>query len=46
MPSKYAARIAHAFIATDLSLKIRSDQWEKQPDLGEDTDGVGSIPQP
>jgi RNA-dependent RNA polymerase len=43
MPSKYAARIAQAFTATDPSVKIRSDQWEEQPDLGEHTDGVGTI---
>jgi RNA-dependent RNA polymerase len=42
-PSKYAARIAQAFTATDPSVKIRSDQWEEQPDLGEHTDGVGTI---
>ncbi|KAF8486749.1 RdRP-domain-containing protein [Russula emetica] len=43
MPSKYAARIAQAFTATVPSVKIRSDQWEEQPDLGEHTDGVGTI---
>ena len=43
MPSKYAARIAQAFTATKPSMKIRSDQWEEQPDLGEHTDGVGTI---
>ena len=43
MPSKYAARIAQAFTATDRSVKIRRDQWEEQPDLGPHTDGVGTI---
>jgi RNA-dependent RNA polymerase len=43
MPSKYAARIAQAFTATDQSVKIRRDQWEEQPDLGPHTDGVGTI---
>jgi RNA-dependent RNA polymerase len=43
MPSKYAARIAQAFTATKPSTKIRSDQWEEQPDLGDHTDGVGTI---
>jgi RNA-dependent RNA polymerase len=43
MPSKYAARIAQAFTATDPSVKVQSDQWEEQDDLGEHTDGVGTI---
>lgn len=43
MPSKYAARIAQAFTATDPSVKILGDQWEEQPDLGDHTDGVGTI---
>ena len=43
MPSKYAARIAQAFAATNPSVKIGSDQWEEQDDLGEHTDGVGTI---
>jgi len=46
-PSKYAARIAQAFTATDTSVKIQPDQWEEQDDLGPDklehTDGVGTI---
>ena len=42
-PSKLAARIAQAFTATDRSVKIKRDQWEEQPDLGEHTDGVGTI---
>jgi RNA-dependent RNA polymerase len=48
-PSKYAARIAQAFTATERSVKLRADQWEEQPDLGpekqEFTDGVGTISQ-
>ncbi|OBZ65791.1 RNA-dependent RNA polymerase 1 [Grifola frondosa] len=32
-PSKYAARIAQAFTATDPSVSIRRDQWEEMPDL-------------
>lgn len=46
-PSKYAARIAQAFTATDPSVKISRDQWEEIPDLGDEpylfTDGVGTI---
>ncbi|KAF7980169.1 hypothetical protein HWV62_39639 [Athelia sp. TMB] len=54
-PSKYAARIAQAFTATDPSVRIRRDQWEEVDDLYEDvdpksrnkpglfTDGVGTI---
>ncbi|EMD38185.1 hypothetical protein CERSUDRAFT_113336 [Gelatoporia subvermispora B] len=46
-PSKYAARMAQAFTATDPSVSITRDQWETVPDLGEDpylyTDGVGTI---
>ena len=46
-PSKYAARIAQAFTATDPSVRISRDQWEEVPDLGEKpyeyTDGVGTI---
>ncbi|KAI0253552.1 RdRP-domain-containing protein [Lactifluus subvellereus] len=42
-PSKYAARIAQAFTATDRSVKIRRGEWEEQPDLGPHTDGVGTI---
>jgi RNA-dependent RNA polymerase len=46
-PSKYAARIAQAFTATDPSVRITSSQWEEVPDLGnkpyEFTDGVGTI---
>lgn len=48
-PSKYAARLAQAFTATDPSVEIRRDQWEQVADLGEDpyffTDGVGTISQ-
>jgi hypothetical protein len=53
-PSKYAARIAQNFGATERSAKIRPDEWEEQLDLipekkGEEdevkefTDGVGTI---
>ena len=46
-PSKYAARIAQAFTATDFSVKILRDQWEEMDDLGSEpylhTDGVGTI---
>jgi RNA-dependent RNA polymerase len=42
-PSKYAARIAQAFTATDPSVRIRYDQWDEQDDLGPHTNGVGTI---
>ena len=46
-PSKYAARLAQAFTATDSSIKISKDQWEEVPDLGREpfefTDGCGTI---
>ena len=46
-PSKYAARMAQAFTATDPSVDIRRDQWEEVEDLGQEpylhTDGVGTI---
>ncbi|CCM00004.1 uncharacterized protein FIBRA_02029 [Fibroporia radiculosa] len=46
-PSKYAARLAQAFTATDPSVRITRGQWEEMPDLGEKpyefTDGVGTI---
>jgi RNA-dependent RNA polymerase len=46
-PSKYAARLAQAFTATDPSVKIHRNQWEIVDDLGSDpylfTDGVGTI---
>jgi len=46
-PSKYAARIAQAFNASDPSVKIQLDQWEEQDDIGPEdnlfTDGVGTI---
>src|ERR1700692_4153921 len=48
-PSKYAARIAQAFTATDPSVRITRDQWEEVDDLGTRpyyfTDGVGTISQ-
>ncbi|OSX65461.1 hypothetical protein POSPLADRAFT_1134844 [Postia placenta MAD-698-R-SB12] len=46
-PSKYAARLAQAFTATDPSVKIRREQWDEMPDMGDKpylyTDGVGTI---
>ncbi|KAI0647398.1 RdRP-domain-containing protein [Trametes meyenii] len=46
-PSKYAARLAQAFTATDPSVSITRDQWEEMDDMGEGdylfTDGVGTI---
>jgi RNA-dependent RNA polymerase len=46
-PSKYAARIAQAFTATDPSVTILRHQWEMVPDLGTEpylfTDGAGTI---
>ena len=46
-PSKYAARMAQAFTATDPSVCIRNDQWEEIDDIGREpylhTDGVGTI---
>ncbi|KAG6854694.1 hypothetical protein C0991_002405 [Blastosporella zonata] len=46
-PSKYAARLAQAFTATDPSVAIRASEWEEVGDLGSTpylfTDGVGTI---
>ncbi|KAG5645067.1 hypothetical protein DXG03_007157 [Asterophora parasitica] len=46
-PSKFAARLAQAFTATDPSVGIHRGEWEETPDLGEKpyehTDGVGTI---
>lgn len=46
-PSKYAARLAQAFTATEPSVKIMQHEWEEMPDMGKDpylfTDGVGTI---
>lgn len=46
-PSKYAARMAQAFTATDPSVSIKNDQWDEMEDLGKEpylhTDGVGTI---
>lgn len=46
-PSKYAARLAQAFTATDPSVEIDRAEWEEVPDLGSQpylfTDGVGTI---
>ncbi|KAI0822735.1 RdRP-domain-containing protein [Trametes gibbosa] len=50
-PSKYAARLAQAFTATDPSVSISRDQWEEMKDLESSdpdylfTDGVGTISQ-
>ncbi|KAJ7256500.1 RNA dependent RNA polymerase-domain-containing protein [Mycena haematopus] len=32
-PSKYAARLAQAFTATDRGISLRRDQWEEVPDI-------------
>ncbi|KAI0636634.1 RdRP-domain-containing protein [Trametes polyzona] len=47
-PSKYAARLAQAFTATDPSVSISRDQWEEMDDIEDEhgylfTDGVGTI---
>ncbi|KAL1728439.1 RNA dependent RNA polymerase-domain-containing protein [Schizophyllum commune] len=54
-PSKYAARLAQAFTATEPSVKIRREEWEEMEDLSPPpppgrrvspylfTDGVGTI---
>jgi RNA-dependent RNA polymerase len=42
-PSKYAARMAQAFTATDPSITIRRDEWKEIADIGDFTDGVGTI---
>ncbi|KAJ7578483.1 calcium:hydrogen antiporter [Mycena floridula] len=42
-PSKYAARLAQAFTATDPSVAISKGEWEEVDDLGDFTDGVGTI---
>jgi len=46
-PSKYAARLAQAFTATDPSVKIPRCQWTEIEDMGPEqylfTDGVGTI---
>jgi RNA-dependent RNA polymerase len=46
-PSKYAARLAQAFTATDDSVEISKGDWEEVEDLGpkgqEHTDGCGTI---
>jgi RNA-dependent RNA polymerase len=43
MPSRWAARVAQAFTATDPGVEIRRNLWEEQPELGPHTDGVGTI---
>ena len=49
LPSKYAARLAQAFTATEASIIIRRHEWEEVPDLGSEpylfTDGVGTMSQ-
>ncbi|KAI0263469.1 RNA dependent RNA polymerase-domain-containing protein [Gloeopeniophorella convolvens] len=42
-PSKYAARIAQAFTATDPSVMLYRGQWEDLPEIGVHTDGVGTV---
>ncbi|KAG2067060.1 RdRP-domain-containing protein, partial [Suillus decipiens] len=46
-PSKYAARMAQAFTATDSSVKIHRSQWSEMPDIVENgvmfSDGVGTV---
>jgi len=46
-PSKFAARLAQAFTATEASVGILRDEWNEMPDLGKEpylfTDGVGTI---
>ncbi|KAG6336315.1 hypothetical protein ID866_2764 [Astraeus odoratus] len=48
-PSKYGARMAQAFTATDPSVKIHRDQWCDMEDIEENgilfTDGIGTISQ-
>ncbi|KIJ69127.1 hypothetical protein HYDPIDRAFT_23984 [Hydnomerulius pinastri MD-312] len=48
-PSKYGARMAQAFSATDPSVRIHRDDWSIIPDIEENginfTDGVGTISQ-
>ncbi|KAG1741976.1 RNA dependent RNA polymerase-domain-containing protein [Suillus lakei] len=46
-PSKYAARMAQAFTATDPSVKIHRSEWSEMPDIVENgvmfSDGVGTV---
>ncbi|PCH37887.1 hypothetical protein WOLCODRAFT_65369 [Wolfiporia cocos MD-104 SS10] len=46
-PSKYGARMAQAFTATDPSVSIQRHQWSEMEDMGDKpyifTDGVGTI---
>ncbi|KAL4067761.1 RNA dependent RNA polymerase-domain-containing protein [Scleroderma citrinum] len=48
-PSKFGARMAQAFTATDPSVRIAKHQWRDIPDIEENgiifTDGVGTISQ-
>ncbi|PPQ67455.1 hypothetical protein CVT24_011512 [Panaeolus cyanescens] len=47
IPSKYAARLAQAFTATDASVMIRREEWTDIDDLGKEpylfTDGCGTL---
>ncbi|KAI5995827.1 RNA dependent RNA polymerase-domain-containing protein [Pisolithus orientalis] len=48
-PSKYGARMAQAFTATDPSVRLHEFQWSEIPDIEERgivfTDGIGTISQ-
>lgn len=48
-PSKYGARMAQAFTATDPSVTLHESQWSEMPDIERNgivfTDGVGTISQ-
>ncbi|KAI6035723.1 RNA dependent RNA polymerase-domain-containing protein, partial [Pisolithus marmoratus] len=48
-PSKYGARMAQAFTATDPSVRLHESQWSEIPDIEERgvvfTDGIGTISQ-
>ncbi|KAI6111898.1 RNA dependent RNA polymerase-domain-containing protein [Pisolithus croceorrhizus] len=48
-PSKYGARMAQAFTATDSSIKLHKRQWKEEDDIEQGnivfTDGVGVISQ-
>ncbi|KAI6030049.1 RNA dependent RNA polymerase-domain-containing protein [Pisolithus marmoratus] len=48
-PSKYGARMAQAFTATDPSVKLHKSQWSTMPDICQNgivfTDGIGTISQ-
>ncbi|KAI6013233.1 RNA dependent RNA polymerase-domain-containing protein [Pisolithus marmoratus] len=48
-PSKYGARMAQAFTATDPSVKLHKSQWTTMPDICQNgivfTDGIGTMSQ-